>query len=182
MNDTEVYIRRVESGDRRELLRLTVKSKSLHSPWIAPPLTPQAFRAYYKRTLRNDHEGMVCCLRESDTIFGVINVNNISRGNFLSATLGYYVAMEYSGCGLMTKALNLVTKFAFKNLGLHRLEANIQPHNEPSRKLVQRCGFVLEGFSPGFLFIDGQWCDHERWTILDKRAGLSLNLSFSLQQ
>lgn len=72
----------------------------------------------------------------------------------------------------MTEGLNQVLNFAFQNLGLHRVEANIQPNNDPSRKLVQRCGFVLEGFSAKFLFIDGQWRDHERWVAFDERDAL----------
>ena len=180
MNDHEVYIRPVESSDRRELLELSAKSKSLHGPWITPPLTPHSFRAYYKRTLRDDHEGMLCCLRGSDEIIGVINLNNIIHGTFLSASLGYYVSIDHAGRGLMTQGLGLVTKFAFVSLGLHRIEANIQPENEPSKRLVQRCGFTLEGFARGFLFIDGKWRDHERWSLVDERGGLAPNLPFSL--
>lgn len=170
--ESRVHIRRVESRDKRELLALNQSSVSLHSPWITTPLTSHSFRSYYRRTLRDDHEGILCCLNDSNKIVGVFNLNGIVRGSFQSTTIGYYSSVEHTGKGYMTEGLNQVLKFAFENLGLHRVEANIQPNNDPSRKLVQRCGFVLEGFSAKFLFIDGQWRDHERWVAFDEREAL----------
>ncbi len=55
---------------------------------------------------------------------------------------------------------------AFGELGLHRLEANIQPDNAASIALVRKPGFRLEGYSPRYLKIAGRWRDHERWAIL----------------
>jgi [ribosomal protein S5]-alanine N-acetyltransferase len=72
----------------------------------------------------------------------------------------------HSRRGLMTQALRLCTAFAFSELGLHRLEANIQPTNAASIALVRRVGFRKEGFSPRYLMIDEMWCDHERWALL----------------
>jgi ribosomal-protein-alanine N-acetyltransferase len=66
----------------------------------------------------------------------------------------------------MAEALAQVLDFAFGELGLHRLEANIQPGNARSIALVERLGFRKEGFSPRYLKIDGDWRDHERWAIL----------------
>jgi [ribosomal protein S5]-alanine N-acetyltransferase len=65
----------------------------------------------------------------------------------------------------MTKGLGEVLINAFRSLRLHRLEANIQPGNVKSRKLVQRLGFKLEGYSPRYLKIAGKWRDHERWAL-----------------
>jgi [ribosomal protein S5]-alanine N-acetyltransferase len=59
-----------------------------------------------------------------------------------------------------------VLRYAFEELGLHRVQANVQPENEASIALVRRAGFRREGFSPRYLFIRGQWRDHEQWVML----------------
>ena len=105
-------------------------------------------------------------------IAGVVNLNEIVRGPFLSAYLGYYGVAGAGGRGAMTRAVGLVVAQAFGKLGLHRLEANIQPDNARSRALVRRLGFRLEGFSPRYLRIAGAWRDHERWALLSEDVAL----------
>jgi ribosomal-protein-alanine N-acetyltransferase len=65
----------------------------------------------------------------------------------------------------MTRGLRAVLEIVFSDLGLHRVEANIQPANRRSINLVRRLGFEKEGFSPGYLMVDGEWRDHERWAL-----------------
>lgn len=167
-----VYLRAVSRRDRQEFLTLMQESRGLHEPWIHPPLTPLAFQNYLARTQRDDHEGLLVCLRDTHEIVGVINLNNIVRGTFLSATLGYYASSRHAGQGLMQEGLTQAKQHAFRSLGLHRLEANIQPDNHRSIALVRRCGFVKEGISPAFLFLAGRWRDHERWAVYDPRTTL----------
>ena len=175
MTNTEaarVYIRRVTRHDEREFIALMRESIDLHEPWISPPTNAALFRAYLRRVNREDHEGFVSCLRASDEIIGAININNIVRGSFQSASLGYYVGARHQGMGYMSEGLNLLLRFACQTLGLHRLEANIQPDNARSQQLVERCGFVKEGISKDFLFINGAWRDHIRWCYVDPRQTL----------
>jgi len=99
-------------------------------------------------------------------IVGVMNLSEIVQGFFRSAYLGYYALEPFAGRGYMNEGLSLLLHHAFKVLKLHRIEANIQPHNEASKALVKRSGFKLEGYSPRYLKIGGRWRDHERWTLL----------------
>jgi [ribosomal protein S5]-alanine N-acetyltransferase len=69
----------------------------------------------------------------------------------------------------MTEAMQLVLREAFTTLNPHRVEANIQPDNVPSIALARRAGFLMEGFSPRYLKINGRWRDHERWAINAER-------------
>ena len=167
------YFRHVKASDRRELLVLTRSSRELHYPWISPPLTSHMFKVYLRRTQRDDHEGYAICLMETDEIVGVINLNNVVKGAFRSASAGYYAAQAHVGRGYMREGLAHVTRHAFRELGLHRIEANIQPANTASIRLVRSCGFQREGLSPRFLYINGTWRDHERWAAIDPRVGLT---------
>jgi [ribosomal protein S5]-alanine N-acetyltransferase len=167
-----VFIRRVTKQDEHEFTQLMKRSQALHEPWISPPTNAVLFKYYMQRLAREDHEGFVICRQGDQRIVGAININNIVRGSFQSASLGYYVGIEFQGEGYMAEGLGLLVNYAFTTLGLHRLEANIQPENVRSQKLVERCGFVKEGYSKDFLFINGAWRDHERWCCLHPRTGL----------
>ena len=167
-----VYLRTVAAADEKEFLALMRISQNLHTPWINPPLDKRSFELYLDRASRLDHDGILICEKHSRNIVGVININNIVRGSFLSASLGYYIGQPYLGKGYMQTAMQQLIDYAFNTQGLHRLEANIQPENTRSLNFVKRTGFVYEGLSKNYLYLSGQWRDHERWAIYDQRTSL----------
>jgi ribosomal-protein-alanine N-acetyltransferase len=152
--------------DSESFLGAVQASRELHHPWVAPPDSPDAFATYLQRLAREDCEGRLICLQQTGALVGVINLNNIIRGAFQSAFLGYYAFAPVAGQGLMREGLALMLTYAFQELQLHRVEANIQPGNHASLALVQRCGFTKEGFSRRYLQVNGEWRDHERWALL----------------
>ena len=79
---------------------------------------------------------------------GMVTVDSIIRGRFQSASLSYAAFAPTAGRGYMSEGLALVLEYAFQDLRLHRLEANIQPGNQASLRLVQRMGFRREGSRP----------------------------------
>lgn len=161
-----VQLRPPRPEDRDALLALERASARFHATAGPGLRSPADFDAWLERSAAPDHEARLIRLRADDTIVGVANLGRIARGNFQSAYLGYRIHAPHAGRGYMTEALPLVLRLAFRELGLHRLEANILPGNAASIALVRRAGFRQEGFSPRYLKIRGRWRDHERWAIL----------------
>jgi len=160
-----VYLRAPGVRDASALADLARASRRLHRPWVYPPQAVPAVARWIRAAGPNRCRLLVC--RQGDgAIVGVVNVNEIVRGLFHSAYLGYHGFAPHAGQGYMTEGLALGLRHAFRRLGLHRLEANIQPGNRASRELVRRLGFRREGFSPRYLKVGGRWRDHERWAIV----------------
>lgn len=168
MTAKRVAIRPCTLADESEFLAAVARSRTLHHPWVTAPSTPEAFRDYFlkQESARFSAFLIRCC--EPDALAGVVNLSEIVLGSFRSAYLSYYAFVPYAGRGLMKDGLAQVITHAFTVLKLHRLEANIQPANQPSRALVKSLGFRREGFSPRYLKINGRWRDHERWAILSE--------------
>ncbi|MFE6843321.1 GNAT family N-acetyltransferase [Streptomyces sp. NPDC057686] len=172
-----VGLRPFRLADGPEFTARVHESRELHRPWLSPPATIEEYEPYATRLIEGgSRAGFLVCERETGAIAGFVNVNNIVRGAFDCGALGYGAFAHAAGRGLFREALGLVVAYAFTpedggGLGLHRLEANIQPGNAASLALVRGAGFRLEGFSPDFLFVEGAWRDHERWAITAEMCG-----------
>jgi len=156
---------------REEFLEAARRSRRLHGRWVRAPRTAEEYGELLRRERSPNRVGHFICTPEGQ-LAGVINISEVVRGLFRSGYLGFYSFVPHAGRGYMREGLAQVLKRAFRDYGLHRLEANVQPENERSRALVQSLGFRLEGYSPRYLKIAGRWRDHERWamTIEDWKA------------
>jgi ribosomal-protein-alanine N-acetyltransferase len=152
--------------DRDEVLGVVHRSRALHRGFMHPGETNAHYAAYLRRLRDERHAGFLVRRLEDDAFVGLVNLNEIVRGVFQSAYLGYWVGGPYARRGYMTEGVGLVLRQAFGPLGLHRVEANIQPRNAASTALVRKLGFRLEGRSPRYLKIGGRWRDHDRWALL----------------
>jgi [ribosomal protein S5]-alanine N-acetyltransferase len=142
---SRVILRELTAVDEEEFIGLARASVGLHHPWYTLPTTPEAFQAYLTRLSRSSTEGRLVCVRNSGAMVGIIIIDSIIRGRFQSATLSYAAFAPAAGRGYMTEGLSLVLRYAFDELRLHRLEANIQPANRASLALVRRQGFRKGG-------------------------------------
>jgi len=163
-----VHLYPPDSHLRKLYLDFIERNREYHKPWVYHPTDPRHFDSYLKRIKRGLCQGCLIINSADDQLVGVCNINNILLGSVRSASLGYYGDKAARGHGLMAEGMGLVLDYAVREIGLHRLEANIQPDNHPSIALVKKLGFRKEGFSPKYLQIGGEWRDHERWAILDE--------------
>lgn len=166
-----VGFRRPRADDCAEFIGLTQLSQAFHRPWGHWPTGREEHYSYVRSRDAMRDDGFLLCGRESGAILGGINLNCIVRGFFQWAYLSYWMGAPYARQGLMAEGMRLVTRYAFTEMKLHRLEANIQPGNLPSITLVRKCGFRIEGYSPRYLQVLGEWCDHERWALLAHEMG-----------
>jgi len=164
----KTYIEAPTRGMRAMFLDFLARNAAYHRPWVYHSDDPQYFDQYLQRIKRGVTQGCFILDQKNGALVGVVNLNNILLGGMRSASLGYYGDKEYAGTGYMAEGMALVLRYAVDSLGLHRLEANIQPGNVASLRLVRKLGFRKEGFSPKYLQINGAWRDHERWAILDE--------------
>jgi ribosomal-protein-alanine N-acetyltransferase len=156
----------ITRADAAELIAGNIASRAYHAPWLQPFTDMAGFEEWYAKRLTGPNVGLLAREMESGGIVGVVNLSEIVMGVFKSAYLGYYGMAAFAGRGLMTEAVRQAVRYGFAELGLHRVEANIQPGNAGSIALVKRIGFRQEGFSPEYLFVNGGWQDCERWALL----------------
>jgi ribosomal-protein-alanine N-acetyltransferase len=163
-----VALRPVTDGDRFEFIARARDSVSLHRGLVFAPTTAAEFDEYLARFDGIHVIGFVVRLAATNELAGFVNINQIVWAPDRYAALGYGGFTATAGHGYVAEAVSLVVRYAFDELGLDRLNADIQPANTVSRRVVEQAGFRPAGAMPQAIRIAGEWRDHERWMITAK--------------
>jgi ribosomal-protein-alanine N-acetyltransferase len=163
-----VMLRTPQLTDYEEWAALRETSRDFLMPWEptwpVDDLTRAAFRRRIKRyaeDLRSDQGYAFLIARNSDgALVGGLTLANVRRGVAQAGSLGYWTGLPFVRQGYMTAAVRAVIPFAFASLRLHRLEAACIPSNSGSMRLLEKTGFVREGYAREYLCINGVWQDH----------------------
>ncbi len=174
-----VTLRLPQMADYPEWAALRDASREFLKPWepIWPvdDLTRSAFRRRirrYSEDLRTDQGYAFLVVRNVDgALVGGLTLANIRRGVAQAASLGYWMGLPFTRRGHMTAAVSAVIPFAFSTLRLHRVEAACIPTNAGSMRLLEKTGFVREGYAREYLCINGIWQDHLLYARLAGVAG-----------
>jgi ribosomal-protein-alanine N-acetyltransferase len=163
-----VRLRPHRPGDFAEWAALRTRSREFLQPWEPTWPRDDLTRGAYKRRLSayaHDLERglaypFLVFRHEDGAMVGGITLSNVRRGVAQMGSLGYWVGQPYTRRGYTVAAVNAVTEFAFRRLGLHRVEAACIPTNEPSKGVLLKAGFKHEGLARAYLRINGIWRDH----------------------
>lgn len=84
--------------------------------------------------------------------------------------IGYWLAKEFTGRGIMTRAVNKITEVAFDKLGIHCITIHAAHENKASRAVAERCGFKFETELRERLFLEGKYYNRAVYSKLDTEA------------
>ena len=170
--DHELSLKPIRFRDKSQWDSVRSVNRDWLSPWEATrPMVDQKnpLPSYYgmvmqlnreMKALRSISLGIFLQEKGSEKLIGQITLGGIIFGAMRGAHIGYWIDQRFSSRGYTTRAVKLLTKFGFESLKLHRIEINLRPENEPSKKVALKAGYYLEGARSNYLHIAGDWRDH----------------------
>ena len=173
LSDGELELRPLRLRDRLRWNRVRASNRQWLQQWEATlptvttgpaAVTPQlpsffSMIATFNREARNGRS-FSFVIWKGPNLIGQITLGGVIYGALRGGHIGYWIDQEYANRGYTTQAVEILTRFGFDQLGLHRIEINIRPENAPSCRVAEKAGYHLEGSRARYLHIDGQWRDH----------------------
>lgn len=162
--DKSVVLRQIVSDDAEELFAVTERNRDhLREwlPWIDHTRVVAATAAFisHTRQVATAGTGLHCVVLEHGRIVGTCSYNRIESAH-RRACIGYWLAREAGGRGVMTRAVSAFVHHGFTQLGLNRQVIACAAENHASAAIALRCGFRFEGVLREAEFIRDRFVDH----------------------
>ena len=170
-----LLLRRLNKKDDASLAELVLKAKDFLLPWL-PPFPEKIDRGIAAEWIADEHRSLQKAERvdlgiflgENKLLLGRVSLHSLQWGIPRSAAISYWLSEESCGNGFATEAAASMISFAFEEMRLHRIYADVVPENKPSIAICQKLGFRHEGLSKKVLFLNGHWQDSIRFALLEE--------------
>lgn len=173
-----ILLRPFEDSDADSLLDMHLRNGEFfqkYAPTYADDFYTLAAKQRYISSAREHREGdkaysFGIFLKDSGKLIGDVSLSHISRGSLQKCLIGYSVDQQQNGKGYATEAVSLAVEFAFRELGLHRVEAGVMISNAGSMRVLEKVGFHREGIEQKGVKINGRWEDHQILAIISSNG------------
>jgi ribosomal-protein-alanine N-acetyltransferase len=168
LTDDLVTLRELRRSDARPLYAALCRPEVARFTWPPPP-SVEAFERFVEWTWTERAAGKYICYgivpRGRDHAIGLFELRQLQPG-FFRGELGFVMDPEAWGTGIFSAAANLVLKFAFDVVKVHRIEARAAVTNPRGNAALHKIGCHREGLLKAAFACDGQYVDQNLWAIL----------------
>lgn len=136
-------------------------------PWATDDYSLESARDYIKNNLQELAQGvgLAASVVHENKILGQIGHHHLNSVN-KSTNIGYWIAADMQGKGIMTKCCRVFINYAFDELKLNRVQINCNVENTKSRAIPERLGFQLEGIHRQVEFSHNRFGDWAVYAML----------------
>lgn len=174
-----IHLRPLTLDDEDEWNAVRWDNRDWLAPWDSGDPThgtPLTFNTWIQRQRRSEEQGTGALfgIIHNGHIVGQISLGAVSYGSMRTGVVGYWVSQRVAGHGFAPLALALLADWALADPDgprLHRLEIAILPENHRSRRVVEKLHAHAEGVRLKYMYINGEWRDHETYSLLAEDAG-----------
>lgn len=161
--DEDLELREIHQRDRKKIYDVVDDNRVFLKrwlPWLNHTKSPHSYLSVIKSWQQNIEmgTGMELGLFYHDEFIGMCGFTTIDP-NSRRAQIGYWLAQEYEGRGLMLRTVKGLINYGFSDMGLNRIEIVCGEKNVRSRKLPEALGFTPEGTMKDYEFLYDHYHD-----------------------
>ena len=164
-----LMLRRIDKEDRYSFFNLRSNKKAIE--FIDRPLAKtvedadELIRRINESLKNNDGITWAIALKDERKLIGTIGYWRILKEHF-RAEIGYMLLPDFQRKGIMQEAISEILKYGFKTMKLHSIEANVNPANTASMKLLEKNNFIREGYFKESFYHNGKFLDSTIYSLL----------------
>ena len=138
-------------------------------PWVMDMKSVQDEEQFLEYSIEKIHkeEMMMFIILVDENVAGMIDLHNINRSS-KRAEVGYWLSEKFEGYGIMTQSVDIIEKYSFNELKLHKLQIRVHPENYKSASVPQRLGYFKEATLVENEVLNGEYIDLDIFAKLNK--------------
>lgn len=138
-------------------------------PWVMDMKSVQDEEQFLEYSIEKIHkeEMMMFIILVDENVAGMIDLHNINRSS-KRAEVGYWLSEKFEGYGIMTQSVDIIEKYSFNELKLHKLQIRVHPENYKSASVPQRLGYFKEATLIEHEILNDEYIDLDIYTKLNK--------------